>query len=90
MGKVGEWWGGMVRGSWFYLRVGNTGCVQGFIFFVSDVNQGNEGMGWIFFCVCAGMERHFLDLPWAVKKLKLALYQTQSGELNYVDHKFLF
>ena len=42
MGRNGNG-NGKVGGSWSYSRVGNTGRVQDFYFFVSDVNQGNKG-----------------------------------------------
>ena len=35
----------------------------------SDVNKGNEGDGLKIFCMPAGMERHSLDLPQAVKNI---------------------
>ena len=31
-------------GFWFYSKVGHARSAQGFIFFVSDVSQWNEGL----------------------------------------------
>ena len=66
LGKTGKWWCEKVGGSWFYSRVGNTGWVQDFILLFLMLMKGTKGVDWKFSCMPAGMERHSLDLPWAV------------------------
>ena len=67
-------------GSWFYSRVGNTGCVQDFVFLFlilikgmkrqSDVNQGNEGEGLkIFLRACKDGKTLLIDLLQVVKNI---------------------
>ena len=54
MGKVGEWCGWKVGGSWFCARVGNAGGLQDFIFWFLMLMKGKKRrVGFkIFLCGC--------------------------------------
>ena len=47
MGKVRKWWVDKVRRFWFFFKGRRYRVSLKFHIFVSDVNQGNQEVGWV-------------------------------------------